>query len=128
MANKIFVVDDDASIRELLEINLKYRGYEVSTAANGKEALRILKNDIPDLVILDVMMPEMDGWELCKILRDDHQFNNTKIIMLTAKGQDKDRMIGKEILKADEYITKPFDMDDLIRVIRAMTGETETGK
>ena len=128
MGYRIVVVDDDSSIRELLEVNLRYKGYEVTSAADGKEALSVLKSAPPDLVILDVMMPEIDGWELCKIIRDDHQFKNTKIVMLTAKGQDKDKMIGKEILKADEYITKPFDMGGLMMTIQTMLGETGTVK
>jgi len=124
MAKKIVVVDDDYSIRELLEVNLKYYGYEVRTAGDGMAALGVLKETLPDLVILDVIMPELDGWELCKIIRDDHEFENTKIVMLTAKGHDKDRMIGKEILKADEYITKPFDMGKLINTVKELLNES----
>jgi len=120
MEKTVFIVDDDPSIRELLRVNLEHRGFKVKSAVDGSDALAQLSVSVPDLVILDVIMPKIDGLELCKLLKDDKEFQNTKILMLTAKGQQRDRMIGKEILKADEYITKPFDVEKLIETIEKL--------
>ncbi|NLG18505.1 MAG: response regulator [Fibrobacter sp.] len=120
---KIMVIDDDPVIRELLRFNLAARGYEVISVSSGGEALEILADEQPDIVLLDVIMPEMDGWEVLKIMRDHFEHFGMKILMLTAKSTEKDKLIGKSILKADEYITKPFDIDDLLKTIEAMLGE-----
>jgi len=117
------VIDDDPVIRELLRFNLAARGYEVISVSSGGEALEILADEQPDIVLLDVIMPEMDGWEVLKIMRDHFEHFGMKILMLTAKSTEKDKLIGKSILKADEYITKPFDIDDLLKTIEAMLGE-----
>lgn len=117
----ILIVDDDSNIRELLFVNLTAAGYTVDTAINGADALAILTEKSPAVIILDVMMPEIDGWEVCKVIRDTHTGHvMPKIIFLTAKDTDRDKMIGKNILKGDEYITKPFDMDYLIAVIERL--------
>ena len=115
--NKILVVDDDPVIEELLLVNLKNKNYNAESAKDGKEALQKIKLNRPDLIVLDIMVPEIDGWELCKIIRDDKEFSETKILMLTAKDNNRDKMIGKYIFKADEYVTKPFDIDNLIDII-----------
>jgi DNA-binding response OmpR family regulator len=117
----ILIVDDDSNIRELLFVNLTAAGYTVDTAINGADALAILTEKSPDIIILDVMMPEIDGWEVCKVIRDTHTGHTMpKIIFLTARDTDRDKMIGKNILKGDEYITKPFDMDHLFAVIERL--------
>jgi two-component system, OmpR family, alkaline phosphatase synthesis response regulator PhoP len=116
--NTILVIDDDPNIRELLKVNLMAAGYHVTTAADGREGMDMLRTSRPRLVILDVMMPEIDGWELCKFIKDSHELAPTRVLMLTAKDRDKDRMIGKEILGADEYMTKPFDIDELLDNVR----------
>jgi DNA-binding response OmpR family regulator len=113
MAPTILIVDDDPNVLELVRVNCAAKGYTVLTATDGIEALRSVEEVMPALVILDVMMPEMDGWEVCKILRDLYH-DCVKIIMLTAKDTVRDRIIGKDILKADEYMTKPFDIDALL--------------
>jgi DNA-binding response OmpR family regulator len=110
-------VDDDVHIRMLLRINLVHEGYEIYEATNGKEAIDQYYIYKPELVILDIMMPTVDGWEVCKILRDNDTEGKLKIIMLTARDTARDRIIGKNILKADEYITKPFDIDQLLNSI-----------
>jgi len=110
----ILIIDDDANIRELLNVNLQAKGYSVLTAENGRAGLDMIRRRPPDLVILDVMMPEADGWEVCKTIRDNPDLHALKILMLTAKGSDKDRMIGKDVLGADEYMAKPFDIDALL--------------
>ena len=119
----VLVVDDDPNIRELLQVNLTAAGYAVAAATNGHEAVSAAEIRRPDLIILDIMMPGMDGWEVCKFIRDDPRFGNTRILMLTAKGTEKDRMIGRAIFKADEYMVKPFDIDMLLKVIEKLLHE-----
>jgi DNA-binding response OmpR family regulator len=109
----ILIIDDDPNIIELLSVNLLASGYEIMTAVDGKDAQAKILQRMPQLIVLDIMMPEIDGWELCKWIRDDSLLKDMKIIMLTAKGTEKDKLIGREILQADEYMTKPFDIDEL---------------
>ena len=116
----ILVVDDDPNIRELISVNLRVKGYSIVLASDGKEAMEKIKTGAPDLIILDIMMPEIDGWELCKWIRDDPRLRSVKILMLTAKGTDRDKLIGREIFKADEYMTKPFEIDLLQQTISRM--------
>jgi DNA-binding response OmpR family regulator len=120
MGKRILVVDDESSIRTLLSVNLSAEGYEVATAINGSEALRYLRDHDVDLVILDVMMPEKDGWEVCKAIRDNEGTVPQKILMLTARDTPRDKMIGKSLLGADEYVTKPFDIDELLKLVSRM--------
>jgi len=110
---RILVVDDDPHITELVCVNLDAAGYDVVRAANGLEAMERIIAARPDLIIMDVMMPEMDGWELCKTIKDDPEMNGIRIIMLTARDTDRDRLIGRGIFGADEYVTKPFDVRTL---------------
>ena len=115
---KILVVEDDPAHLMGLEDNLKFAGYEVSTARSGREALTVLKQEKFDLVILDIMLPYIDGFEVCKRFREWD--DETPIIMLTAKTQERDRVQGLDI-GADDYITKPFDLEELkLRVKNAM--------
>jgi DNA-binding response OmpR family regulator len=116
MAPTILIVDDDANVLELVRVNCAAKGYAVLTATDGIEAIHAVEKFMPQLVILDVMMPEMDGWEVCKMLRDEYK-DSIKILMLTAKDTARDKMIGKDILKADEYMTKPFDVDALLSAV-----------
>jgi DNA-binding response OmpR family regulator len=120
---KILVVDDDSNIRELITVNLMTAGYEVIDAENGRKAVEVLNVQNPDLIVLDIMMPEVDGWEVCKFVRDNPALAHIKIIMLTAKGSEKDKMIGREIFEADEYLTKPFDIDELKLTIRKLLND-----
>mgnify|MGYP002640650581 CR=1 FL=1 len=112
---KILIIDDDAQLRRLMKYPLEKEGVNVSLAVNGKEGMRIFYSEKPDLVILDVMMPEMDGWETCKSIR---QLSDAPIIMVTARGNDDDIIRGLE-LGADDYITKPFNVKVLIARVRA---------
>lgn len=113
MAKKILVVDDEPDAVDLVQFNLKNAGYEVVTAADGAEALRMARNFCPDLVLLDVMLPEIDGLEVCKMLRRDTATAGIPIIMLTAKAAEIDRVLGLE-LGADDYVTKPFSPRELM--------------
>jgi two-component system response regulator MprA len=125
MNNTILIVDDDPNVLELVRVNCAAKGYTVRTATDGIEAVQSVEKVMPALVILDVMMPEMDGWEVCKILRDAYQ-DSIKIIMLTAKDTVRDRIIGKNILKADEYMTKPFDVDELLACVAGLLSKGGT--
>lgn len=116
MDNTILIVDDDPNVLELVRVNCAAKGYTVITASDGNEAVLAVEKHMPALVVLDVMMPELDGWEVCKLLRDEYK-DSIKILMLTAKDTARDKMIGKDILKADEYMTKPFDVDALLATI-----------
>jgi len=111
MAQKrILIVDDEPHITELIRVNLDAAGYDVTCAANGREAIERIDAARPDLLIVDVMMPEMDGWELCKTIKDDPEMDGIRLIMLTARDTDRDRLIGRDIFGVDEYVTKPFDV------------------
>src|SRR6266436_4211500 len=110
---KILVVDDEPDAVELVEFNLKSAGYEVITAADGSEALIKARAHSPDLIVLDLMLPEVDGLEVCKILRRDPATAAIPIIMVTAKAAEIDRVLGLE-LGADDYLTKPFSPRELV--------------
>ena len=127
MAKKILIVEDEENIRELLRLYLEREGYEISEAANGVEALKKWKAESPDMLLLDVMMPMMDGWQVCRTIREE---SAVPIIMLTAKGETSDRVSGLE-MGADDYIVKPLEMREVVARVRAVfrrfAGD-ETGK
>ena len=114
MANTVLVVEDEPNLLAALEYSLEQEGYDTLTATNGEAGLRIAMTGTPDLVILDVMLPSLDGMEVCRILRRE---SNVPIIMLTAKSEEIDRVVGLE-LGADDYVTKPFSMRELLARIR----------
>ena len=123
MSKTILVVDDEKRLVSLVEQYLKQEGYRVLTAHNGKEALEVARRDEPDLIVLDLMMPEMDGYEFMRAHRAEQ---NTPIIMLTARVDDEDKIVGLE-LGADDYVTKPFRPRELVARVRAVlrrVGET----
>ncbi len=113
---KVLVVEDEENIVEALRYNLEREGYAVLTAMDGENGLELATGSNPDLIILDVMLPRLDGFEVCRILRRDV---NTPILMLTAKGEEVDRIVRLE-LGADDYVTKPFSMRELLARVRAM--------
>ena len=114
--NKILVVEDDQNLLATLKYNLQKEGYGVTTAADGAEAIDTARRGKPDLVILDLMLPKMSGFEVCRILRKDM---TVPILMLTAKTKEVDKIVGLEI-GADDYMTKPFSMRELLARVRAM--------
>jgi len=126
---KILVVDDEPDAVELVEFNLKGAGYEVVTAGDGDEALKKTRAAAPDLIVLDLMIPEVDGLEVCKILRRDPATSAIPIIMLTAKAAEIDRVLGLE-LGADDYVTKPFSPRELILRVKNLLkgGRSEEDK
>ena len=117
MKAKILVVDDEPDALELIDYNLLGAGYQVFTANNGHRALELAKRHLPDVMILDLMLPEVDGIEVCKILRRNPDTADMPIIMLTAKAEEIDRVIGLE-MGADDYVTKPFSPRELILRIK----------
>ena len=118
---KILVVDDDANITELICLYLNKEGFETESAANGKDALDIMQKFQPNLVILDVMMPVMDGYETCREIR---KRGSTPVVFLTAKGETFDKVLGLE-LGADDYIVKPFDNKELVARVKAVLRRTD---
>ena len=116
MPKKILIVEDEANIRELLRLYLEREGYTVLEAENGVEGIKKWKSDKPDMLLLDVMMPVMDGWEVCREIRAE---SDVPIIMLTAKGETADRVSGLE-MGADAYIVKPLEMPEVIARVRAV--------
>ncbi len=113
MSNKILIIDDEAHIRLLLQQTLEDfedEGVQIITADNGKDGYELIKSEEPDLVFLDVMMPHMNGYEVCESVKRDHDLKKTVIVLLTAKGQEADKKKGDEA-GADAYMTKPFDPD-----------------
>ena len=120
MANEsILVVEDEDDIRELLRYNLAKEGYRVVWAASGEEALKAVRVSLPDLVLLDLMLPGLDGLEVCRSLKQDPHTRNLPIVMLTAKGEEADIVVGLE-LGADDYVTKPFSVRVLLARLRAV--------
>ena len=116
MKTKIMVVDDDPNIRELVRLYLEKEGFEVTCAERGNEAVKMFRATPPNLMLLDVMLPGMDGWQVCREVR---KISNIPIIMLTAKDETFDKVLGLE-LGADDYIVKPFDMKELVARIKAV--------
>ncbi|MFO1498945.1 MAG: response regulator [Verrucomicrobiota bacterium] len=125
MKPKILIVDDEPDALELVGYNLKRAGFEVMAASDGAQALRKARSVLPDLIVLDVMLPEVDGLEVCRILRGDPPTATVPIIMLTAKAGEIDRVLGLE-LGADDYLTKPFSPRELILRIRNVLGRRES--
>ncbi len=129
MKPKVLVVDDEPDAVEVIEFNLKQAGFDVITAPDGEEALRKARAKSPDLIVLDVMLPELDGFEVCKVLRRDPATAGVPIIMLTAKAAEVDRVVGLE-LGADDYVTKPFSPRELVLRVRKLLerGRNQPGK
>ncbi|NLU10462.1 MAG: response regulator transcription factor [Tepidanaerobacter acetatoxydans] len=123
----ILVVDDEKNIRELVRFNLESRGYKVKEAMDGKEALNIARTDELLLIILDLMLPKIDGLEVCRILKSDPSTKKIPIIMLTALGDEIDKIVGLE-LGADDYITKPFSPREMVARVRAVIRRVEDMK
>jgi two-component system alkaline phosphatase synthesis response regulator PhoP len=113
---RILIADDEEDYVTALEIALEAEGYECLTASDGQEALDKAKGEKPDLIILDIMMPKMNGYKVSRLLKFDLKYKDIPIIMLTARAQEKDKCIGKET-GADEYVTKPFEMEEMIQLV-----------
>ena len=120
---RILVVDDEIYIVHILDFSLGMEGYEVLTALDGEQALEKARTEKPDLIVLDIMMPKLDGYETCKRLKADESTKNIPVILLSAKGRNVDQKVGFEV-GADDYITKPFSPRKLVERINAILGQS----
>ena len=123
--NLLFIVDDEPDILELLELQLGNAGFEVKSFENGNDLLLALENQVPNLLLLDLMLPDIDGTDICKQLRSSDKFKHLPIIMLTAKGEEVDKVLGLE-LGADDYLAKPFSPRELVARIKAVLRRVES--
>ena len=118
MENKkrILIVDDEAELVEMLTTRFESSGYDVDCAYNGQECLERVRNNRPDIIILDIMMPKLDGLHVCRLLKFNEEYQEIPIVFLTARGQDSDKTSGEKV-GADFYIVKPFDSSDLVKTV-----------
>lgn len=122
---KILIVDDEEHILELIKFNLENNGYKVMCANNGNDAVRIAKSEIPQLILLDLMIPGLDGYDVCREIRKDSSISTIPVIMITAKSEEIDKILGLE-LGADDYITKPFSVREMMARVKAMLRRAKT--
>ena len=115
---KILVVDDEVDLVKTIQFYLELEGYQVLASYNGEDSLKQARTENPDLILLDIMLPKLDGYKVCRLLKFDEKYKHIPILMMTAKTQEKDKLIGKET-GANEYINKPFDMEALTQMIKA---------
>ena len=113
---KILVVEDEVDLVKAIELRLTKEGFDVITSLDGEDALKKARTENPDLLILDLMLPKIDGYKVCRLLKFDQKYKNVPVIMLTARVEERDRNLGME-MGADEYITKPFEWDHLLAKI-----------
>ena len=118
---KVMVIDDSNTIRKTAETILKKEGYEVFTATNGFEAMSVITDTRPDIIFVDIMMPRLDGYQTCKLIKNNSYFKNTPVIMLSSKDGLFDRARGR-VVGSDQYLTKPFTRDELLGAIEAQLG------
>lgn len=124
ISKKVYIIEDDNHIRELLDYRLSDAGFEVSSFRSGEEGLKVLNDYPPDVVILDLMLPGIDGYEICRRIRNNDNTKDIIIIMLTARGEEADKILGLEI-GADDYIVKPFSIREVIARVRAVLRRLE---
>src|SRR6266516_2798057 len=122
---KILIIEDESDVADLLTLNLRKAGFRTSTAADGASGLQKARDDRPDFIILDLMLPKLSGLEVCKILKSDNATSHTPILMLTARAEEIDRIVGLEF-GADDYVTKPFSPREIVLRIRAIFLPTQT--
>ncbi len=119
---KILIVDDEQDIVESIKFVLEASDYTCYTAFDGEEGLKLAKEIVPDLIILDVMMPKINGFKISRLLKFDNKYKNIPILMITARSQQEDKLIGEET-GADEYITKPFDLNEVLNIVDKYLGK-----
>jgi two-component system response regulator VicR len=122
---KVLVIEDDKDIADLVELVLSTNAYDVRTVIEPEKAFDTVKEFRPDAIILDLMMPKVDGWEIFKMVRNDPELSHIRIAILTAKSQGFDEMVGLHIMKAEKYITKPFGKQELLDTINELFQENE---
>ena len=123
---KILVVEDEADLVKAIELRLTKEGFDVITSLDGEDALKKARTENPDLLILDLMLPKIDGYKVCRLLKFDQKYKDVPVIMLTARVEERDRNLGME-MGADEYITKPFEWDNLLGKILNFLPREEEG-
>ena len=121
---KILLVDDETDLVETVRFSLEMEGFTVLVSHDGEDALKQARKENPDLIVLDIMLPKLDGYKVCRLLKFDERYKHIPILMLTAKTQEKDKTLGMEI-GADEYITKPFEMDELMEKVKSYVSKKE---
>ena len=114
---RVLCIEDDAEMIDLIKLILERKGFEVLEAVGGKEGLEVSRREMPDLILLDLMMPEVDGWEVFRQLRADEQLKDIPVIVVTAKAQSIDIVLGLHIAKVDGYVTKPFGPQELLKSV-----------
>ncbi len=125
---RILCIEDDEEMIDLIRLILTRRGFDVLGAFSGESGLEIIRHEKPDLILLDLMMPEMDGWEVYQQIKSDEATHNIPVIVVTAKAQSIDRVLGLRIAKVDDYISKPFSPQELLDSIESvLTRKTKTG-
>ncbi len=122
---RILCVEDEQEMIDLIRLILGRRGFEVKGADGGVEGLRLIRQDLPDLVLLDLMMPDMDGWEVYQQMKADEKTRHIPVIVVTAKAQNIDRVLAMHIAKVDDYITKPFSPQELLQSVEKVLGAQE---
>src|SRR6266446_5536012 len=125
-AGKVLVVEDEADVAEMIRYNLGKEGYDVRLAANGTEALRQVKEARPDVILLDIMVPHLNGWEICRRLKQDRDTQAIPVIMVTGRVEEGDKVLGFE-MGADDYVTKPFSPRELVARVRAVSRRGRPG-
>jgi len=124
-SKRILCIEDEPEMIDLIRLILGRRGFEVVGAAGGKEGLEKMRDNTPDLVLLDLMMPDMDGWEVYQQMKADEKTKDIPVIVVTAKAQSIDKVLGLHIAKVDDYIAKPFSPQDLLSSVDKVFGETD---
>lgn len=124
---KILIVDDEVHIRDIIKFRLQVEGYEILEASNGRNAIDIMMSDKPDLVVLDIMMPDMDGWEVCKFAKGQSETKDIPILMLTAKTDIRDKIQGM-VVGANDFVTKPFSPNDLVQRVSKLLATSQTSE
>lgn len=124
MAKKILCIEDEQEMIDLMRLILSRRGFEVLGASGGVEGLKMVRENHPDLVLLDLMMPDMDGWEVYQQMKADETTRNIPVIVVTAKAQNIDKVLGLHIAKVDDYIAKPFGPQDLLDSVEKVLNKT----
>jgi two-component system alkaline phosphatase synthesis response regulator PhoP len=121
---KILIVDDEVDLVETIRFPLEGEGFNVLASYDGEDALNQARKENPDLILLDIMLPKLNGYKVCRLLKFDERYKHIPILMLTAKTQEKDKTLGKET-GADEYITKPFDIEELLAKVKSYLSSKE---
>ena len=114
---KVLCIEDEEEMIDLIKLILERKGFEVLGAVGGKEGLEVIRREMPDLILLDLMMPEVDGWEVFRQMRADEQLKDIPVIVVTAKAQSIDKVLGLHIAKVDDYVTKPFGPQELLKSV-----------